>query len=117
MDFSVIRVADTGSLYNGITAVLRHTAAVSLDPANKQRDDGCQASTPMMSSQCLTLGSRRKNGVMKVAEVSIQKGVVPVPRLLGSRKLNSTLSKCTIRTRFQTGMTAVLRHTAADRSR
>ncbi|WP_264736114.1 hypothetical protein [Wolbachia endosymbiont (group A) of Rhinocyllus conicus] len=56
MDFSVIRVADTGSLYNGITAVLRHTAAVSLDPANKQRDDGCQASTPMMSSQCLTLG-------------------------------------------------------------
>ncbi|MDE5061689.1 MULTISPECIES: hypothetical protein [Wolbachia] len=31
---------------------------------------------------------------------------------LGSRKLNSTPSKCTIRTRFQTGMTAVLRHTA-----
>ncbi|RLT61158.1 hypothetical protein WANA31_0974, partial [Wolbachia endosymbiont of Drosophila ananassae] len=23
----------------GMTAVLRHTAAVSLDPANKQRDD------------------------------------------------------------------------------
>ncbi|MDE5062151.1 MULTISPECIES: hypothetical protein [Wolbachia] len=27
--------------------------------------------------------------------------VIPVPRLLGSRKLNSTPSKCTIRTRFQ----------------
>ncbi|WP_264735369.1 hypothetical protein [Wolbachia endosymbiont (group A) of Rhinocyllus conicus] len=34
---------------------------------------------------------------------------------LGSRKLNSTPSKCTIRTRFQTGMTAVLRHTIANR--
>ncbi|WP_264339275.1 hypothetical protein [Wolbachia endosymbiont (group A) of Cydia splendana] len=38
----------------GMTAVLRHTAAVSLDPANKQRDDGCQ-------------------GVMKVADTGIQK--------------------------------------------
>ncbi|WP_156518069.1 MULTISPECIES: hypothetical protein [unclassified Wolbachia] len=37
-----------------MTAVLRHTAAVSLDPANKQRDDGCQ-------------------GVMKVADTGIQK--------------------------------------------
>ncbi|MFP3016102.1 MAG: hypothetical protein ACEY3L_04105 [Wolbachia sp.] len=26
----------------GMTAVLRHTVAVSLDPANKQRDDDCQ---------------------------------------------------------------------------
>ncbi|XCA33090.1 MAG: hypothetical protein ABS808_04850 [Wolbachia endosymbiont of Polyergus mexicanus] len=26
----------------GMTAVLRHTVTVSLDPANKQRDDGCQ---------------------------------------------------------------------------
>nr|WP_265026660.1 WPE palindromic element domain-containing protein [Wolbachia endosymbiont (group A) of Bibio marci] len=25
----------------GMTAVLRHTVTVSLDPANKQRDDGC----------------------------------------------------------------------------
>ncbi|MFP3014862.1 MAG: hypothetical protein ACEY3B_00850, partial [Wolbachia sp.] len=37
-----------------------------------------------------------------------QWGVIPVPRLLGSRKLNSTPSKCTIRTRFQTGMTPYL---------
>ncbi|WP_156488187.1 hypothetical protein [Wolbachia endosymbiont of Dactylopius coccus] len=31
-----------------MTAVLRHTAAVSLniDPANKQRDDGCQGQRP-----------------------------------------------------------------------
>jgi len=28
-----MQVADTGLLYNGITAVLRHTAVVSLDPA------------------------------------------------------------------------------------
>ncbi|WP_265034496.1 MULTISPECIES: WPE palindromic element domain-containing protein [unclassified Wolbachia] len=28
----------------GMTAVLRHTVTVSLDPANKQRDDDCQAS-------------------------------------------------------------------------
>ncbi|WP_264736184.1 hypothetical protein [Wolbachia endosymbiont (group A) of Rhinocyllus conicus] len=46
----------------------RHPATVSLDPANKQRDDGCQASchpsapffvirvAPFLSSQCLTLG-------------------------------------------------------------
>nr|WP_264338071.1 WPE palindromic element domain-containing protein [Wolbachia endosymbiont (group A) of Cheilosia soror] len=33
----------------GMTAILRHTVTVSLDPANKQRDDGCQASAPMMS--------------------------------------------------------------------
>ncbi|WP_447933031.1 hypothetical protein [Wolbachia endosymbiont of Dactylopius coccus] len=35
-----------------MTAILRHTVTVSLDPANKQRDDGCQVSAPMMSSQC-----------------------------------------------------------------
>ncbi|MGL9779324.1 MAG: hypothetical protein ACR5K5_03605 [Wolbachia sp.] len=45
-------------------------------------------------SSAQTLESRKKNGV------------IPVPRLLGSRKLNSTSSKCTIRTRFQTGISA-----------
>ncbi|WP_447933085.1 hypothetical protein [Wolbachia endosymbiont of Dactylopius coccus] len=42
--------------------------------------------------------------------------VIPVPRLLGSRKLNSTSSKCTIRTRFQCQALEsrqTLRHTAA----
>ncbi|WP_265034378.1 MULTISPECIES: WPE palindromic element domain-containing protein [unclassified Wolbachia] len=42
----------------GMTAVLRHTAAVSLsiDPTNKQRDDGCQASCHPSAQ---TLGSRK----------------------------------------------------------
>ncbi|WP_156518026.1 MULTISPECIES: hypothetical protein [unclassified Wolbachia] len=43
-----------------------------------------------------------------MARYHIVNDVIPVPRLFGSRKLNSTPSKCTIRTRFQTGMTPYL---------
>nr|WP_310734107.1 WPE palindromic element domain-containing protein [Wolbachia pipientis] len=33
----------------GMTAILRYIVTASLDPANKQRDDDCQASAHMMS--------------------------------------------------------------------
>ncbi|WP_156488172.1 hypothetical protein [Wolbachia endosymbiont of Dactylopius coccus] len=55
---------DPSVSYSDDTLLNRHTAAVSLDPANKQRDDDCQG-----VSQC-------------------SYNVIPVPRLLGSRKLS-----------------------------
>ncbi|MDE5061711.1 hypothetical protein [Wolbachia endosymbiont of Drosophila tsacasi] len=82
----VIKVADASST--------SYRRGISADPVNKQRDDDCQASAPIMSSQCLflchpsaqTLGSRKKNDVMKVADT--YDGVIRVAPFLSSQCLD-----------------------------
>ncbi|MBS9528929.1 hypothetical protein E0495_01475 [Wolbachia pipientis] len=44
----------------GMTAVLRHTVTVSLDPANKQRDDGCQGVSYLDETLSRSIKSHRR---------------------------------------------------------